>query len=65
MASCKFDQISAELRIEMKENNTIVEHWPTQLKLKSSEEGTEKEFRLLLGSSFPRMERYVEWRRLE
>ena len=58
-----FEQISADLGVEMK-SNTIVEKWPTQLKLKVGQKGAEEEFRLNLGSSFTTIERHVEWRRI-
>ncbi|KAL2063905.1 hypothetical protein VTL71DRAFT_4399 [Oculimacula yallundae] len=59
-----FKQISADLGVEMKESNTIVEEWPTQLKLKIGEKGAEEEFRLCLGSYSVSIERYVEWSRV-
>lgn len=64
MILCDFKQISADLGVEMKKLNTIVEKWPTQLKLKVGQKGAEEEFRLNLGSSFTNVERYVEWRRI-
>lgn len=59
-----FEQISTDLGVQMKNSNTIVEKWPTQLKLKVGQTGAEEEFRLNLGSSFANIERYVEWRRV-
>jgi hypothetical protein len=47
----------------MKNINTVVKKWPTQLKLQLGQKGAEEEFRLLLGSGFTNIERYVEWRR--
>jgi hypothetical protein len=58
-----FEEISADLGVEMKSINTIAERWPTQLKLQPGQTGAEEEFRLLLGSGFTRIERYVEWRK--
>ncbi len=49
----------------MKTSNTVVEKWPTQLKLKIGQKGAEEEFRLNLGSSFTNIERYVEWMRVD
>ena len=51
--------------LSMKNINTIVEKWPTQLKLQLGQKGAEEEFRLLLGSGFMNVERYVEWRSVE
>jgi hypothetical protein len=58
-----FEEISGHLGIEMKSINTIAEKWPTQLKLQPGQTGAEEEFRLLSGSGFTRIERYVEWRK--
>jgi len=65
MSVYKFEQISADLCVEMKKSNTVIEKWPTQLKLRVGQEGAEEEFRLNLGSSFTNTERYVEWRRVK
>lgn len=59
-----FIQMSVELGVEMKRNNTIVDKWPTQLKLKLGQEGTEEDFDLLLGSGCVDMERDAEWKRV-
>ena len=53
-----------DLGVEMKKSNTVVETWPTQLKLKAGQKGAKEEFRLNLGPSFANTERYVEWRRV-
>ena len=60
----EFKKISTDLGVEMKKSNTIVEKWPTQLKLKVGEQGAEEEFRLHLGSGCGSIERHVEWSRL-
>ena len=57
--------VSADLCVEMKKSNTVIEKWPTQLKLQLGQKGAEDEFRLNLGSSFTNIERYVEWRKVE
>jgi hypothetical protein len=64
MIICNFKQISTDLGVEMKKINTIVEEWPTQLKLKLGQKDAEEEFRLKLGSGCTNIERYVEWRRI-
>ena len=46
-------------------NNTVIEKWPTRLKIPRGQNGAEEEFRLNLGSNFTNTERYVEWRRVE
>lgn len=65
MVNHKFKQISADLNVEMKKVHTIVEKWPTRLKLKIGEKGDKEEFLMLLGSNFIGTERHVEWRRVE
>jgi hypothetical protein len=64
MAVTKFKQFPEDLGVEKKKRNTIVERWPTQLKLKAGHKDAEEEFRLNLGSGFTNIERYVEWRRV-
>ncbi|OBT41478.1 hypothetical protein VE00_07576 [Pseudogymnoascus sp. WSF 3629] len=65
MVCHKFKQISVDLKVEMKEVHTIVEKWPTRLKLRLGEKGDKEEFLMLLGSSFIGTERHVEGRRVE
>lgn len=60
-----FEEISTDLGVEMKNINTVSERWPTQLKLQLGQTGAEEEFRLLLGSGFTNIERYVEWRKAQ
>jgi len=60
-----FEEISGDLGVEMKHINTVTERWPTQLKLQLGQTGAEEEFRLLLGSGFTNIERYVEWRKAQ
>ncbi|KFY92810.1 hypothetical protein V500_04013 [Pseudogymnoascus sp. VKM F-4518 (FW-2643)] len=60
-----FKQISAGLNVEMKKVHTVVEKWPTRLKLQPGEKGDKEEFLMLLGSTFTATERHVEWRRVE
>lgn len=60
-----FKQISAGLSVGMKKVHTVVEKWPTRLKLQPGEKGDKEEFLMLLGSTFTATERHVEWRRVE
>jgi hypothetical protein len=55
-----FEKISVDLGVKLKNINTVVEKWPTQLKLQLGQEGAEEEFRLQLGSGFTNIERYAE-----
>ncbi|KAJ5150509.1 uncharacterized protein N7500_010698 [Penicillium coprophilum] len=59
----KFTRVAADLKVDFKKRNTIVEEWPTQLKLQLKQKGAVEEFRTLLGSNFSGLEHYVEWRR--
>jgi hypothetical protein len=59
----RFDQISADFQVEMKDNNTVVEPWPTKPILEPGQKGSQEEFNLLLGSNHTCVERFVEWRR--
>lgn len=58
-----FTTFAADFQVVFKSCNTIVEEWPTQLKLQSNQKGAGEEFRTLLGSDFSALEHYVEWRR--
>lgn len=63
MEGVNFQQICGDLGLKMKRRNTIVDMWPTQLKLPEGHEGAVEEFRLKLGSDVSNTERYVEWTR--
>jgi hypothetical protein len=65
MVFCEFEQICADLQVEMKPRNTIVDMWPTQLKLREGQAGAIEEFRYKLGSSVTNVECCVEWRRAD
>ncbi|OQE36198.1 hypothetical protein PENCOP_c012G06427 [Penicillium coprophilum] len=58
-----FTRVAADLKVDFKSRNTIVEEWPTQLKLQVKQKGGVEEFNTLLGSDFSGLEHYVEWRR--
>jgi hypothetical protein len=47
----------------MKEH-TIVEPWPTSLKLSRKHSGAQKEFDIAMVSGHSGCERYVEWKRV-
>lgn len=59
----KFKQLEQKACVTMKEKPTVVEPWPTALKLRPGQDGAQAEFDLLLASSFTGLERYVEWKR--
>lgn len=46
----------------MKGHNTIVDPWPTRLKLYPGQPGAQEEFDNALASPFSGVERYVEWK---
>ncbi|KAJ5356800.1 hypothetical protein N7517_011409 [Penicillium concentricum] len=60
----RFNRVAADLKVVFKSRNTIIEEWPTQLKLQLKQKGAVEEFRILLGSDFSGLEHYVEWRRV-
>ena len=60
---CNFESVSIDYGISPQPEHTIVDKWPTRLKLRPGDEGDLEEFWLLLGSDFSGLERYVEWRR--
>lgn len=63
MKMLDFTDICDTFGVKVKPENTIVEKWPTRLRLRPGDKGAEEEFWLLFGSDFNNVERYVEWRR--
>ncbi|KAJ0423532.1 hypothetical protein BJY00DRAFT_321672 [Aspergillus carlsbadensis] len=63
MRAFRFNQISADLQVAMKDVNTVVEAWPTKPILEPGQKGSQEEFDILLGSNYTCVERFVEWRR--
>lgn len=61
----KFDEISTDLGVAVKEVNTVTDQWPMKLKHQPGETGAQEEFDVLLGSNFSGLEHYVEWKRVE
>ncbi|KAJ5742608.1 uncharacterized protein N7511_011340 [Penicillium nucicola] len=61
----RFDRISADLQVAMKDLHTVVETWPTKPILERGQQGSQDEFNILLGSNYTCVERFVEWRRME
>jgi hypothetical protein len=51
----QFERIPDSMGVTIKEN-TVTEPWPAQLKLKPGQDGAQKEFEDLLGSSLTGME---------
>ncbi|KAF2792338.1 hypothetical protein K505DRAFT_307801 [Melanomma pulvis-pyrius CBS 109.77] len=59
-----FKQIEKESHVAVKIPSTIIEPWPTALKLRPGQEGAQEEFDLLVASNFSGIERYVEWKKV-
>jgi hypothetical protein len=59
----RFKEAEDLFGVKMKEHHTIIEPWPTRLKLRSGQRGWEEEFKLVHSSNHAGSERYVEWRR--
>ncbi|SMR61109.1 unnamed protein product [Zymoseptoria tritici ST99CH_1E4] len=53
----------ATVGMKMKKKHTIVEKWPTKMKLKLGQLGVKQELKLLRASGLRVDERYVEWKR--
>ncbi|KAI1779113.1 hypothetical protein F4818DRAFT_403367 [Hypoxylon cercidicola] len=62
LARIDMRSIQARLNLTMKEYNTIVDPWPTRLKLRPDQPGAQEEFARALSSPFTGVERYVEWK---
>ncbi|KAL9097609.1 MAG: hypothetical protein Q9165_000506 [Trypethelium subeluteriae] len=50
--------------VKMKESHTVIEQWPTRLKLQHGEPGWEDEFKIKHSSGHSGNQRYVEWKRM-
>ncbi len=48
----------------MKKTHTIIEKWPSKLKLGPDQPGAQEEFDLVMSSGVSGQERYVEWQRV-
>lgn len=59
-----FESLASRLGVGLKTRNSIVEPWPTRLKLKQDKSWSQHEFDVILGSDLSGLERYVEWRRI-
>lgn len=57
-----FSSVAKHLGIVMKDN-TIVDPWPTALKIPIGQPGFREEFDEVLASPFTGVERCVEWKR--
>lgn len=60
----QFQQATKGAGMVVKEENTIIEPWPTRLKLQAEQAGAQEEFNLVLASNFTGVERYVEWKKV-
>lgn len=47
----------------MKKHNTVIEKWPSTLKLKPGQAGAEEEVAMMMATDYNHCERYVEWAR--
>jgi hypothetical protein len=63
MVKEKFKKLEQKACVTMKKKPTVIESWPTALKLRPGQNGAQEEFDLLLASNFTGLERYVEWKR--
>lgn len=61
----EFDALASKMHMQMKNVHTIVDAWPTALKLERGDEGAKEEFEQRLASGWTGLERFVEWKRVE
>ncbi|KAF2277188.1 uncharacterized protein EI97DRAFT_449912 [Westerdykella ornata] len=61
----RFKEAEKLFGLKMKEPHTIIEPWPTRLKLRHGERGWEDEFKIRHSSAHFGCERYVEWKRID
>jgi hypothetical protein len=59
-----FAGMQPRLGLELKADNTVIEKWPTALKMELPQPGAQEEFDVLLASGHGGNERYVEWKRV-
>ncbi|KAL4906956.1 hypothetical protein BDW74DRAFT_176553 [Aspergillus multicolor] len=60
----QLSETGAFLNAKMKDQHTIVEKWPYQLKLRPGQPGANEEFDRRLSDGIPSKLRYVEWARI-
>ncbi|KAL9067635.1 MAG: hypothetical protein Q9157_006739 [Trypethelium eluteriae] len=65
METHRFKEAENHFDVKMKEPHTIIEKWPTRLKLRHGEQGWEDEFKTKHSSDHSGSERYVEWKRID
>jgi hypothetical protein len=59
----EFDRLTQHSGMVMKKQHTIVERWPTRLKLTPGQHGADTELDVALRVESSYTERYVEWKR--
>jgi len=64
MRELKFAEMTQDIGLMVKEQNTIIEKWPMRLKLSLPQAGAQEEFDILQASGHSGSERYVEWKRV-
>jgi len=57
-----FKAVQRDSGMVMKTKHTVIEEWPTALKLRPGQPGALEEFHLLLSSGGTSSNRYVEWK---
>ncbi len=64
MKNMDFAAIETRCGLKMKAPHTIIDKWPTRLKLQPDQQGAQDEFNVVFSSSHRGMDRYVEWARI-
>lgn len=57
----EFSMLAHIAGMKTKDRHTIIEKWPTRLKLKPGQPGADNELAIALASHHAHTERYVEW----
>jgi len=59
-----FEGMQPRFGLTVKAEHSVIEKWPTRLKLSLPQPGAQEEFDVLLASGHGGNERYVEWSRV-
>lgn len=60
----EFDEFPKYMKVGIKAEHTIIEKWPSRLKLKPGQAGVQEEFDRMMGAGVTGKEFYLEWKRV-
>lgn len=61
----QFDKLAQVTGMRIKDHHTVIEKWPTRLKLTPGQYGADEDLATALAAGYNYMERYVEWTRAD